>query len=690
MDRMSHNSFGSIAHQWIAHTSYSPLSNTGAFAGVIVGVTILCLIIIVFLIYKIKHPKLKLELNTLSQNPARFSKLAISATTATTGPINLPPQPDHAPESDHPPDHTSSNPFSSLRRSSRTTSANPAVVANSIVSSRSGPVFTPPGTPTDRNGLNLSQRSEHPSLSHPIPSSGSSGTGGSHRGRAARTSTGAVSAQAQSQAVPRLLPVPPHSPPPYSSDHASFQPSSSQGSSSAPPLLSSREVLSDEKRRSHRMSDGISRVSQSQPFDGEHPIRSTAPSTDNNPGAEGLQSPFGDIHRAAPSSTLASPLRDSGMSVSTEMEHGNAPPSSWRSALSPFLLRPSSVVSDPFNNKGFELPNWLESDPYSRSDQGPRTAASLCSVAQRSVAASSKILPSDTSIRTLTPEPSEDDHDATLHVAVLAKFRTTSVGHGTDVEGAPPGESVEGDGPESYAVQIYDGAQRRGWGTKDKKQPPPRLEMPRASSSSRPRLLHLQQRSSEMMQVASSSRSSISTGLPLSAEFEARGLGRSFIQSLMNKVLWSPTTAMDNSQLLASPQPSTRSPEEQSSWVRGDRFELPRVSMGAASSMLLPSEMGHGDASSRLSPSELGHGDTSSIRSNSAEVGWIEPRPESVYTKRSSRPISVPIDGNGAIDTPQSVTDQKQGSSVAPGDQEPSQSQLQPRALSPKTVPPPS
>ena len=674
-----------------SHLFSSPLSNTGAFAGVIVGVTILCLIIIAVLIYKIKHPKLKLEPHTLSQNSARFSKLAISA----TGPIKLPPQPDNAPEPDHPPDHTSSNPFSSLRRSSRTTSANPAVLADSIVSSRSGPLITPPGTPSDRNGLNLSQGSEHPSLSHPFASSGSSGTEGSHRGQAARTSTGAVSAatfQAQAVAVPRLLPVPPHSPPPYSSDRASFQPSSSQGNPNAPSLLSSGVALSDEQRRSHRMSDGISRVGQSQSFDGENQIRSTAPSTDNNPGTEGLQSPFGDLNRVAPSSTLTGPLRDSVMSLSTEMEQSNAPPSSWRSALSPFLLRPSSVVSDPFNNKGFELPNWLESDPYSQSEQGARTGASLCSVAQRSVAASSKILPSDTSLRTLTPEPSEDNHDATLHVAVLAKFRTTtSLGHGTDVEGAAPGESVEGDGPESYAVQIYDGAQRRGWGTKDK-QLPPRLQMPRASSSSRPRLLHLQQRSSEMMQAASSSHSSPTTGLPLSAEFEARGLGRSFIQSLMNKVLWSPTTAMDNSQLLTSPQASTRGHEDQSSWVRGDRFDLPRVSIGAASSMLLPSELGHGLASSKLSPSEVGHGDTSSIRSNSAEVGWIEPRPESVNTRRSSRPISVhiDIDGHGAIDISPGVSNQEQGSSVAAGDQDPSQSQLQPRASSPTSVPPPS
>ena len=648
----------------------SPLSNTGAFVGVIIGVIVSCLIIIGFLIYKIKQPKLKLKRHTFSQNSARFSQLAASA---TIGPIKLPPQPDNTPEPDHPPGHTSSNPFSSLRRLSRT-SANPAVLANSNVSSRSGA--------SDRNGLNLSQRSEQPLLSHPISqmlSSGSSGTE-SYRGPGARASTGAASAAtSQAVSVPRPLTLTSHPPPPYSSNRASFQPSSTQGNSSAPSPLSS-VILNDEKRRS-----------QSQPFQGEHPMRSTVSSTDNNTGADGLQSPFGDINRAVLSSPLPGPLRDSVMSSSTDMEHGNGPPSSWRSALSPFLHRPSSAVSDPFNHKGFELPNWLESDPYSHPEQDPRTTASQCSVAQRSVAASSKILPSDTSLRTLTPEPSEDTHDAThdatLHVAVLAKFRTTSLGHGslghgTDVEGAMPGESVEGDGPESYAVQISNGAQRRGWGAEDKKQSP-RPEMPRASSS-RPRLLHLPH-PSEVVHSSSSSPSSPSTGLPLSAEFEVRGLGRSFIQSLMNKVLHSPTTPMDSPRLLKPPQEAPRSPEDH-------RFDMPRVSMGAASSMLLPSELGDGDTSRRLYPGEVVHGDTSSIRSTSIEEGWIEPRPESVNRQSLSRRISGVMDGQGATNIPGGVTNQKRESSVAvvADTQEPSQSQSQPRASSPTSVPPPS
>ena len=599
---------------------------------------------------------------------------------ATIGPIKLPPQHNTAP--DHPPDHNYSNPFSSLHRLSQRRSLSPAV-ADSNDGSRSGAFVTPPGSPSDRN---LSQRVSllypNPRAPFDIPSSGSSGIG-SHRERGERASTGgAVSAAAsasQAVSVPRSLP---HSPPPESR-----QPSSGQNHSSVPSPSSS--VFPDnEKRRSHRKSDEISRASQSQPSNGEYPLRSTAPSTGDNLGAEGLQSPFQDPNIAAASNAHARPLRDSMMSSSTA-EHGNAPPSSWRSALSPFLPRPPSVVSDPFNNRDFEVPIWLDSDPYSRLGEGARATTSTYSAAQRSVAASSKMLPSEASVRTLTPEPSEDNHNATLHVAVLARFRTTSLGQGTDAEGAIPGESVEGDGPESYALRITDGAQRRGWGTENKKQPP-RDEVRGLASSSRPRLLHIQHRSSEIAHPASSSPTSPSSAVPLSTEFDARGLGRSFIQSLINKVSWSPSTSRDNSRLLTPSQEATRGPEGLPTWLHGDPFEMPRASIGAASSKLLPSEVGHGDSSSKLLPSEVGQGDASSIHSASAEVGWIEPHPEPADMQSPLRTISETVNESGAMDVPQGVINQKPESSVAPGAQEPSQSQSQPRASPPISVPPPS
>ena len=685
-----------------SHTSFrcSLLSNTSAFAGVIVGVSVSCLIIIALLIYQIKHPKLKP--NTLSKNSDPFSHLASSA---TTGPIKLPPQPalpDHAAvDRDRPRDHTSSNPFSSPRSSRRAVS--PAVANSSNTSPRSGPLFTPPGTPTDRNGFGLSQHSEQASLSQPTGrspfdffSSGSSGIV-SYRGWGTRMSIGAVSsATSQAASVLRPLPIPPHSPPPYSSERASPQQSLSQNNSGAASPLSSAFPI-DEKRRSLLASDAVSRTSQPKPFDGEYPIRYTVPSTDDNLGAEGPQSPFRDPNRAALSDTLAVPTRaprDSMMSsTSTEMEHGNAPPSSWRSHLSPVPPRPTSVVSDPFNNRDFELPNWLDSDPYSRPGQSARVTTSVYSVAQRSVAASSKILPSDTSIRTLTPEPSESNHDATVHVAVLTRFRTTSMGQGTG-ESVIPGESVEGDGPESFAVQITGGAERRGWGSEDLQQQPQHVSqrMTTGGSKLRPRLLKLDHSSPQASHpaLASSGSPTISPGVPLSAEFEARGLGRSFIQSLISKVRWPSTSASSNPRLSTISQGPARGPEGVHTWLREDPFEMPRASLGAASSKLLPSEVGHGDASSKLLPDEIGHGDASSIRSAAAEVGWIDPHPESPNMQNLSQPVSEPVDRPAAVDAPLSSVNQDLGLTVAPDAQESSQLQSQPRTPSPKPVPPPS
>lgn len=641
---------------------HSPLSNTGAFAGVIVGVSVSCLVIIGFFIYQIKYRKLKPH--TLSPNSARFSQLASSATVRPTK--IPPPASPHAPipnhPSSHPPDHTSSNPFSSTRRSSLR-SVDPAVANSSNDGSRPGPLFTPPDTPSDRNGLQLAQRSEQTSLPQSNTRSPfalfSSGLSDiiSYRGRRARASIGAASsATSQAASVPRPLPFPPHSPPPYSSNRASLQPFSTQNNSSATSPLSSVFPY-DEKRRSPFASDGISRVGQPQPLDSEYQIPETGPSTatDDNLVARRSQSPFRDPNRAAPpGGTLAAPTRapqDSMMnSTSTEMEHGNAPPSSWRSSLSPFPPRPTSVISDPFNNRGFELPGWIDSDPYSRSGQGPRARASVYSVTQRSVAASSKILPSDTSLRTLTPEPSEDHHDATLHVAVVTKFRTASVVQGTD-EGATAEESVEGDGPESYSVRISGGAERRGWGT-DNIQQRPRLGSQRrtwSGSRARPRLLHIDRLSSEIGNPALASSSSTATppGVPLSAEFEGRGLGRSFIQSLIGRVRWPSTVASDNLRLPTIPQEATRGPEGVPTWLGEVPFEMPRASMGAASSKLLPSEAGHGDASS--------------IRSISAEVGWIGPYLETASVQSLSQPISEPVDGNGTLDAPLSAINEEVG-----------------------------
>lgn len=519
--------------------------------------------------------------------------------------------------------------------------------------------------------LESSQRSEqaqrHSRSIFDLFSSGSSGIT-SYPGQGARLSAGAgSSATSQAASLPRPLPIPPHSPPPYSSKRASLRHSSQNNSGTPSPLAS--VFPSDEKRRSLFKTDGNenSQVGQPKTWDEKHPVGYSIPSTDDKVDL-GLQSPFKDPPTRAISNTLAGP-RDSMMSsTSAEIRDGNAPPSSWRSTLSPFPPRPTSTASDPFNNKGFELPGWLDSDPYSRLEERARTTTSVYSTAQRSVAASSKILPSDTSLRTLSPEPSEDNHDATLHVAVLTRFRTTSMGQGTEesATAAVPGESVEGDGPESFAVQISSGAERRGWGREDLQRHEPQQMTP-SGSRAIPRSLQPDHFSPAVLRptLTSTSPPPTSRGVPLSAEFEARGLGRSFIQSLISKVKWPSTTPSADSHL-------PRVPREATSWLHEDPFEMPRASLGAASSHLLPSEAGHGDASS--------------IRSNQAEMGWIEPQLGPTNRQSLLEPIPEPVNGPEVVDAPSSAINQEPGLLVTPDAQE-SQSRSQPRTSPPAPSP---
>jgi hypothetical protein len=461
--------------------------------------------------------------------------------------------------------------------------------------------------------------------------------------------------------------------PPYSSNRTSAQWSSRRYNPNAPsPLFNA--FHKDENHPSFK-SDRISRLSQPRSFDGDYPTRYTVPSTDDDLGVEEPRGPFQDPHRAALSSPPALPtgaLQDNTMGSSTELEHGNAPPSSWVSTPSPLSPnRPMSVISDPFNNRAFELSGWLDSDPYSRSVEGAPPTASICSVAQRSVAASSKILPSDTSIRTLTPEPSEDVHGATLHVAVLTRFRTPSGDPGADAEGAVDGESVEGDGPESAAVRLSVGAERRGWGTEGTQQQSDQglQRVISRSSRGRARLLHLDHLSPEVVHSAlvSSGSTTPSLGVPLSVDFEAQGLGRSFIQALIGKIRW-PSMAASNSPLPTIPQEATRGSEDTPAWLRIDPHETPRASTGAVSR-------------------EACHGDASSIRSARAEVGWIE---TSLNMQRRSISAPEPVDGLGASGVPLSVTSQEQELSVATHAEESSELQSQSRPSSLKQAPPPS
>lgn len=115
------------------------------------------------------------------------------------------------------------------------------------------------------------------------------------------------------------------------------------------------------------------------------------------------------------------PARDSGFSETpTAVEpsgyRASAVPSNAQTLINSPPLRITSFTSDPFNAHQYEIPSWLAADPYARSQRDPPGAgsASIYSGRLRSAAASSRLLPSDTSLRSLTPEPEELTGDDAL------------------------------------------------------------------------------------------------------------------------------------------------------------------------------------------------------------------------------------------------------------------------------------
>jgi hypothetical protein len=129
----------------------------------------------------------------------------------------------------------------------------------------------------------------------------------------------------------------------------------------------------------------------------------------------------------------------------------------------------SGVNDDPFSNINYELPTWISSDPYpARILRSFPSQPSLYGATVRSAAASSHVLPSDTSIRTLTPEPTSPP----LPVGALAAMeqeQNTSLRHShapTRTSAAPPTwphSAIVGDRPPVDKILVLHGAERPGW-----------------------------------------------------------------------------------------------------------------------------------------------------------------------------------------------------------------------------------
>lgn len=119
----------------------------------------------------------------------------------------------------------------------------------------------------------------------------------------------------------------------------------------------------------------------------------------------------------------------------------------------------SNAENNPFSNSRYELPAWLSSDPFPhQAPKHPVSQSSLCGGQARSVAASSCVLPSDSSIRIRTPEPTSPRALSPV-LPTLPSTMPLSTATSNDVS---PG-AVEGNGPPAEDLMIQHGAERPAW-----------------------------------------------------------------------------------------------------------------------------------------------------------------------------------------------------------------------------------
>lgn len=446
------------------------------------------------------------------------------------------------------------------------------------------------------------------------------------------------------QPARRPLPVPPHPPPAYeqvSSTDAQVVSTIPNNSIDAEPLTGSTLAgiqSPNPKAQAHARSSSAdeTQYSRAQSLDpGVIPVLSSA-SENAKMGSSRGEPAF--LRRS-----MDVVMGDAREEDDLDMETAMTPHSHRR--------HPSSGEHDPFVNMNYELPAWITSDPYPAQRLRPSASQpSLYGAVARSVAASSRVLPSDTSIRTLTPEPISSPLSPLPGEEVMspngppneAAYRRYSQTP-TYVSTAPPTRPVSaivGDGPAVDELLVFHGAERPGWaessplplskssGSRIRRKFPDRFEAedlhpaasPRAAAPSSPD-------STAVTSANSRSADRETTFMPLSPLSEVapvQGLSRAFSLDAPQRRAFTPRgrgRATGRSPLL------DRSFGTLSSF-RGARSGL-SSSIGTEEAPLSASSSRRMSADNRardsVVPSSSGlPPDAMSIRSISPEIGWME------------------------------------------------------------------
>jgi hypothetical protein len=326
-------------------------------------------------------------------------------------------------------------------------------------------------------------------------------------------------------------------------------------------------------------------------------------------------------------------------------------------AMTPHCRRHcSSGNLEPFSNMHYELPAWLSSDPYPAHLLGSSTSPpSLYGATTRSVAASSRVLPSDSSTRTLTPEltpppppPLPSEAFTAMEQVQYTKLRHP---HAPKYTTTPPSirprSALVGDGPPVNEVLVLHGAERPGWVESSPLRPVTSISRARRhfpADGFEPEDLHPARRNRRSDApvspiaihpiIRSTDRESAFVGATRPSEaIHAQGLSRaSSLDTLhraafmarnrgrMSRTPGLTRTFSDLSSLHSSSQGARTgimSTFEGGGRLGNDRL-LPRAGLSSATDRGRSSMT----ASSNVQPSEV-----ASVRSISPEVGWLDPEP---------------------------------------------------------------
>ncbi|CCA72169.1 hypothetical protein PIIN_06104 [Serendipita indica DSM 11827] len=471
------------------------LSSKIGVASLCAGIAVACLLLAGFLVYKVRSKQIKIE----QARSQRSASVAVSTASRST---KAPPSPFHLKSRTHqlnrdetihsnssrPSNHLStvdttsragtsqgypplSNPSDSRSTSpynlsllQRMSSSVSAVGTNSRIGMREDVGLLSRNTSTQSRGFQERPSSFGTGTESRISVGASSAYGS--RTHLIQPSS-AISAPAPAPSIStvatvherRPLPVPPHPPPAYDTIHQH----PTNGLSSIQPLKDS-DIL---EKKPLDLQPEVNRTATMRTSSTSSAPRQDYPYVFDTETGALVSSSVGPITGAlsrqashSTTQTVSSPRPEALVRASINSQAPISPSTPY-----PLHRRAMSADQDPFTNAQYELPAWLNEDPFPATSLRHHTSQySLYGGPARSVAASSRVLPSESSIRSISPDL---DNASVSH---LAPPRSRSVGTSLrpfsisgSVHSQAPTQLVEGEGPQVEEMLIMQGAERPGW-----------------------------------------------------------------------------------------------------------------------------------------------------------------------------------------------------------------------------------